>query len=295
VSQTPQTCPLASFRAFASGEREHYSSTDGQRVVTALRQVERYLQFLQIIKTRHEAASKSVLGSFERLVAEAQAGHNETRALTQEELAELERDAQRHTVLHLEIESFFLFAKIVLDKTAQYLEDYFGRVRGASMQSHDKWCKALDTFEREKGIHVPEHMRALMISLRASVADYRDKRIAHFKNSRAIFPTFIAGGGQTQIGALYTPPKDSDDHVRSARVDGVYHDLDQYVACVIELIRSNRAKTRYALAGQVADRLTYEGLDCAVTQASGREGREMAQEERGCGPRDQPQSNLWFK
>ena len=43
--------------------------------------------------------------------------------------------------LHLEIESYYLFSKIMLDKIVHALEFYFGQGRKKSLDSHDGLVK----------------------------------------------------------------------------------------------------------------------------------------------------------
>jgi hypothetical protein len=169
------------------------------------------------------------------------------RELTPEEVVELENNAHLQIVLHFEIESFFLFAKILLDKIAQCIEDFFGPARGASLRSHDKWCKAIDTYVQAKQLVVPPGIHKTIYRLRFLVADYRDKQITHFQNPRAFFATFITADDTTQIGidALY--PKEDERVITSPPVNEVYGLIEDYVGQMMRLIDSNRSRARYTL------------------------------------------------
>jgi hypothetical protein len=47
--------------------------------------------------------------------------------------------------LHLEIESYYVFAKIILDDVARAIEYYFGPHRGLALDSHDGLAKRMVT------------------------------------------------------------------------------------------------------------------------------------------------------
>src|SRR5262249_60032967 len=123
--------------------------------------------------------------------------------------------------LHFEIEICLLFAKILLDKIAQFIEDFFGVARGASLRSHDKWCKAVKEYSQAKGLEMPAGISETMDRLRSVVADYRDKQITHFQNPRAFHVTHITREGATQIGTTALDPKDSDKWSTSPAVGEV--------------------------------------------------------------------------
>ncbi len=157
------------------------------------------------------------------------------------------RESDVYEILHLETESFFLFAKIALDKIARCIEDYFGSARGLSLRSHDKWCKHASSFTNVKTLDLPDGLSDTIIKLREWISDYRDKQISHFQNPRAIFPTYISAEGSTQIGITFLNPKKSDQQEKSPEVDEVYNKLETYVRQLIELITSNRSRSRYVL------------------------------------------------
>jgi hypothetical protein len=234
------------FAAFIGTEREHYVEDDDYRVAFSLGQVRRYLHFVEIIQERYRVVNDKVVERFRQKISDASSNPG-IRQLTAEEVVEHEKDAERHAVLHLEIESYFLFAKILLDKVAQFIEDFFGTARGMSLRSHDKWCKSLDAYTQIKKLDVPVGMDEVMHRLRAIIADYRDKQIAHFQNPRAGFGTHISGEGATQIGIDAYFPKEADKSVTSPTTDEASGLIDTYISQLIELIESNRVRSRYKL------------------------------------------------
>ncbi len=70
--------------------------------------------------------------------------------VTPEQWDSLRKGAAVATVLHLRIETFYLFANITLDVIAKtietYFPTYFGQARGASLNKHSDLCKNLPKF-----------------------------------------------------------------------------------------------------------------------------------------------------
>ncbi len=123
--------------AFVIAERQRYEGDANNRVAYSLSQVGRYLRFVEIARARHKAVSDQVVVRFRRMISETAANPG-TRELTAEEVADLEKDSQLQVSLHFEMESVLIFAKILLDKIAQFIEDFFGIIRGSSLRSHDR-------------------------------------------------------------------------------------------------------------------------------------------------------------
>ena len=236
---------IETFSNFVGSEREHYVGADNNRVAFSLGQIGRYLRFVAIIKRRHAETNSRATEDFRRAVsAKRESG---VRQLTPEEMEDLERDRHTLEILHLETESFFLFAKITLDKVAQFIEDYFGSAPGLSLRSHDKWCKNASNFVAAKQLDLPNELLDTMTLLKGRVSDYRDKQIAHLKNPRAMFITHFPAEGSAHLGTTYLYPKESDRYSKSPGVEELYKQLEKYVSQLIELIVSNRLRSRYKL------------------------------------------------
>lgn len=240
------------FSAFVIAERERYEGDDNNRVAFSLSQVGRYLRFVGIAMDRYRCTNNEVVVRFRRkmnAIREACAGANKTisRELTPHEVAEGENDALLHNQLHYEIESFFLFAKILLDRISHFVGDFFGAVREVSLKSHDKWCKGINHFSRSKNLTLPEGIVETMDRLSKAVADYRDKQITHLKNPRASHGTIITGEGATRISMSPLYPRDNDRQADSPGVDEVVAIIEIYLLNIVELVESNREKTRYKL------------------------------------------------
>jgi hypothetical protein len=95
--------------------------------------------------------------------------------------------------LHLQIESYYVFAKIVLDDVARAIDYYFGAGRGLSLDSHDDWARKAQAFAAEKGLRLREELIVTITDLKKRVCDFRDQQIAHEKCPRTMQATGWAG------------------------------------------------------------------------------------------------------
>jgi hypothetical protein len=91
----------------------------------------RYYDFLAVIRNRYEQVSTpyidTVRTQFEKSKIEADTGQSSSHSLTAEELLENQRLDQIAQILHLDIESFYVFANILLDRIASTFQYYFWR------------------------------------------------------------------------------------------------------------------------------------------------------------------------
>jgi len=236
---------ISSFGRFIASERIKYKVEDDNRVAFSLGRIARYLRFLEIIKQRYQIASKENLKIINNRISWGEKVGS--RNLTPKEVAELQRDFEFSQVLHLEIESFFLFANITLDRIANFMEDYFGPAKSLTLRSHRKFCKYAGSYVKKKKLEIPEGFYETMNNLEESVVFYRDKSIAHLKNPRAMFPTFFTLEGSTQIGTSFLYPKEKDQVVKSPEIEIIYDQIDIYVKKLIGLIQRNRNRSRYRL------------------------------------------------
>ena len=247
MSDTQQQSVVQKFSQFVVLERDRYAHDDSGKVDCSLSQIARYLRFLEIIKSRYDYVTKRVTASFFAVMDNARENLGQG-TLTAEEMREFNANSQFYELLHLEIVSFYLFANIALDKIAQFVEDYFGKIRSVGpVDSHYKWCKGIEKFAQEKALSVPDGLPELMEALRQVIAKYRNEEIVHFKNPRVRYGTNVFRTGDTQIGTGFLHPKNTDRHTHSPDVTKVYEQLDSYVACIIELITTNRSKSHYQL------------------------------------------------
>jgi len=119
---------------FVMAERFKYA--DVNVFAHKLGQALRYYDFLLIILDRYEEANGKMASLREetRKLLPTQTG---IRRVTPEEVSLLGESSRLTTLLHLEIESFYLFAKVLLDNIARFLHVYFGEEQGIKGKSHN--------------------------------------------------------------------------------------------------------------------------------------------------------------
>jgi hypothetical protein len=236
------------FSQFISEERDRYTDRDNNRFVTSIGQVARYLEFLEVIERRYITANEAVVTTFQ--------GRREwasipgIRKLTPEEERDVREGWRRILELHLEIESFLVFAKTLLDKVAHFIEDYFGTARGLSLKSHDRWCRNAAAYAEAKGLDLPPEMIDTMVQLRTRISDTRDKTIAHLQNPRVVHATTVTAEGATAISHGFLNPKDSDTGREPTPVPDLVQLVDQYMTQLTSVVEGNRCRTRYQLDAQ---------------------------------------------
>ena len=102
------------------------STSDGNTFARSLAEASRYYDFLLIIVDRYRNTSKKMvsINKKERKLSTAQTGV--IVPVTVEQMRLMEEWSRFNTLVQLEIESFYQFAKIFLDKIALFIQRYFG-------------------------------------------------------------------------------------------------------------------------------------------------------------------------
>ena len=209
-------------------------------------QIVRYHEFLKIISTRYEKASMEFIANTKTLQKTILPG----KSFTSEDELKLSAEGEKlNTILHLEIESFYLFAKILLDKVARATEFYFGQARGLSLDSHDDMSKNFEPYIKTKGLTIlSDELKRLISQLKKDISDYRDKQIAHEKSPRTIKGTaFKLDTGESQIINIKLYPTEKDQQFESKEINQMIWLLEQYICEMVDYISLNRDKTNLEL------------------------------------------------
>lgn len=231
---------LGRFQAFIEGERRLLATDVGNIFGTLFGDVQRYLTYLELIRSRWNACSgefTAALQAFQTSVAR----RSGTLTLTVEQMALLQSQADRSLRCHLEIETFYLISKILLDKLARAVELVFGQARGLSLDSHDQLIRHLPAYLTLKNLEVGERLCALAETLKADVSDVRDYQISHAKNPRVVRGTVSDGSDRTAIVFALLYPKPNEVQPPPTRyVDELFTDLESYLADYMAFVSSNR-------------------------------------------------------
>ncbi|MGC1386604.1 MAG: hypothetical protein WA807_01210 [Steroidobacteraceae bacterium] len=236
--------------AFIADERNQYPHSGVNLFAFALGQAARYDGFLCIILSRYSEIGADLHNAFSAFTSRLSTAG--THTLSEEDTGAWTRQIELTNLMDLEIESFYLFAKIFLDHIARFIEEYFGRVRGLSLDSHDDLTKSFQKFKNAKHLSCGDAFQQNLVELKNKIADYRDYQIAHSKNPRITHGTTFGPNNAMKIKRIPLFPTMLE---LQAMQDGVQSEseslfdlraaLDAYIEKIISLIADNREKSRY--------------------------------------------------
>lgn len=218
-----------------------------QRRSYALRTIKCYLEFLLIIQGRNTVASANYLDNVRQQLEEID--RQVRKGLTT--WPETERSSELWSEWHplslqvqLEQESFYIFAKMLLDKVAHAVGVYFGPAPKCSYQSHDALTKCFEKYCELLGLPRHPELSQSMEKLKIDVADFRDKVISHEKSSRAIVMRPLVEGpdGTVRLSMSYVRPREGDRNIQARPVNEVLAEIADYILLVLQFVRTNSAE-----------------------------------------------------
>jgi hypothetical protein len=149
--------------------------------------------------------------------------------------------------LHMEIEIFYLFVKILFDRVSHSLEFYFGLVRNTSLDSHDQLTKNFPNYSLAKCLTVPSGFMEQPKSLKQTISDHRDYEIAHEKSPRTVRATSLTQDGKVSITSSQLYPSEPFRQSQTQPLTNFVADIDLYLETVINVVLKNREKTNLNL------------------------------------------------
>lgn len=225
--------------SFVEKERERFENRENNMFALSFSVIIKYREFLQIVVERYQALSEEYVRLSDELFERMR---NIKGSMTPELWKMHEKQALLSRKLHLEIESFYQFAKILLDRIVHAVEYYFGTLRGSALDSHDNWAKRFDKYCKGKNLKTNEGLSDSIAKLKTKISDVRDYKFTHQKSPRASHGTWHSKG-KVGISVGWTFPKDSDEYFQSPPIDEILEEIDQYLSNVIDFIELNRLKS----------------------------------------------------
>lgn len=227
---------------FIGNERFRFENRDDNIFGTSIAQVIRYREFLDIISSRYYKLSKIFIQTISnhRKIS----GKHGNGPISQELMDILSIQRAVSNELQLEIESFYQFSKILLDRVVGFFDLYFGQIDNVSYGSHNKFYKPksissfLSSFKDiNKVIESAEILTKIII-------DFRDDHIVHKPCSRDTYAVLFNLTHQvTQISKNRIFPNENDTQINSENIYDLLIKIDDYLRCVIEFINCNQEKT----------------------------------------------------
>jgi hypothetical protein len=212
-----------------------------------LGEIKTYLNFLDIVLNRYE----EIGGEFTENNKNFQASLSEKEAtLTKEQMEMYDRSSVLNAGLRLEIETFFLFAHILLNKITNYPEIYFTKEykRGIKCGSHHQFWRTI----RERGYFDPldERLKERAEWLQINVVGHRDHLITHTVEKEQHKRMLIKGisfpgngkGFSTMSVTLYPDDKTNSQSI-SISLEEIIPVIDDYISLYFEFLKKNIDKS----------------------------------------------------
>jgi len=218
------------------------SPNESTRLGVAFSQISRYLIFLNLIVDRFKAISQRYVENSNARIQMFEHGVSNDR-FTPEQAALLEQGEVLHYEVHLEIETFYLFAKILLDKVAHFLQVYFGQERGMPLNSHDQLVRNFARFCDAKGVTPSSKFLEMARTLKVGISDHRDYRIAHEDSPRTMYGTMHDSTGRPRISMFRLNPTERDQQIESGPLEDLFVEADRYIRLAIEVVKTNQDET----------------------------------------------------
>lgn len=197
---------------FIHSERKRFETRQNNIFSFTFSEISRYYDYLQIILDRYKTASKEFAENTKALQESFKKSGNGRVNVAQNKM--LQESSELGIRVHLEIEAFYLFAKILLDKTSLAIQFYFGSARSLSLASHDNLTKHIEVYAKTKGLRLsPPGLIEHIGKLKEDISDFRDYQIQHipdYRQGRIIRGTGFDKEGNSRISliALYPTEKD---------------------------------------------------------------------------------------
>ena len=225
------------FHNFIRTERHRYKERDNNRLTFSASHASRYYNYVSIILERYAIADNAYREERRRI---HNLSESQPNGFPPEEL---NRSVQLKCELHLEIESFYVFAKTLLDKTAHLVELYFGDAQNCSLNSHHKFLTCSQTYFKIKKLKDTDKIVSLMTQLQCDIVHFRDKKLTRQNNSRVSLGTAFPEKQGAFISAGHFYPKPSDQPYESQPLDSLIDDIDEYLNNLLTWMIGNRERS----------------------------------------------------
>jgi hypothetical protein len=244
---------LLEWYVFYDSQKKNLLRTDYCKFNCTFGEIFHYLEYLQIIAERYAAYSqdyrdnnKAFLESFE--IDNLSEGVVHKMNSEQRDLQNRNRIIETH--LHLEVESFYQFAKILLDKTAIAVEFYFGKEnkkenRIPLSSFRQEFVKNIERYAQKKNLSSYDIMLNMAEKLKEDISFFRDKRIVHMFADRDINKMGVVRGTVCDADSikLIIANLFSGEEDRSKSLLELLTTIEAYIEQILVFIKANKEKT----------------------------------------------------
>jgi hypothetical protein len=240
-------CP-GRLHAFIEARLRHRDTRGVNLLNSSLSAWLRYYGFLEIIRSRYEQMStpyvEAVKLQMERTKADVVIGQPSSRYLTQEELLEMQRLGQVAQRLHLDIESFYVFANILLDRIASTFRYYFWR---KPQWNHRQLVQRIAKICEEKPLSaVPIDILTIPADLQRHVVNYRNTRIEHVEEPRFQFATMWNSDKKAKIYPTLLYPEQGEVEslqYSTGDINELLALIGRYIIAMLDFFDANAEKS----------------------------------------------------
>jgi hypothetical protein len=238
---------LTKLSEFVSAHRARFTIEHDNMFGFSWAKVSRHCGFMEIIERRYEAASAAYIANSEAVRKAMPTG---VAPVSPELEAIMNETWPLQLDLDLQQESAYIFAKIILDDVARAIQLYFGPHRDISLNSHDRWAKAVREYAAAKALAVSEEFVDSVTRLKERVCDFRDKQIEHENCPRTTHATaWDQGGSHARMVKTRLYPTENDPGQAEAETPvQLRAAIEAYLDQVVEFLLANEAKTNLKTA-----------------------------------------------
>jgi hypothetical protein len=230
---------------FVRETQKHFDARQNGLLYCSINNAYKYYSILAIIKRRYLFISKKLSAQYEQL-NKMFMGVDGPLSNVQDSC--LNKCKNLCEIAQLDIESYYVFSKILLDKLAHFIELYFIPVRGLSLDSHDQFTKNFEALCKRLNLCNVDKLKSIIILLKSDISDFRDYQIVHEKCPRTIrsfgVETCVKTKKQATMMLTRLYPKESDTQIHSRRIlelDGI---ISAYINEITNFLRMNLDKSR---------------------------------------------------
>jgi hypothetical protein len=234
-------------RHFNESECCRFDDEYRMRFALSFGELRRYRRYLDLIFDRHKQAVAEFAENSRAMQAASKRSEHRGPFPTQGAVIAM---AER---VYFEVESFYVFANILLDKTATFIQFYFGvRGKAKGIGTHHELLDNLKEYAEERGLTVESAFLEAIRECRERISNFRTKAVVHENCSRTTRTTETTpeGSAQLALGRLEAIESDRDKFVQSEDFIDLSIMVDSYLEQVLAFVIANRKKTKLVLNRQ---------------------------------------------
>lgn len=205
----------------------------------------RYYRFIDIILMEYKRVDPLLSASHQAFLGRP------SGLLTPNEMEEMRRGAELTARLHLQVESFYVFTKILLDRIAETFGFLFDKKFTSFGSTHVQLKRGFPNICATKGLRIePTDIPTLLVQLETRIVKHRTDIIEHLQNP-ATWHATVWGADQKNKIVLqpFLPPEtppNAPPPWQSEDLDELILLLNRYVTAMIDFFEVNIEKSALA-------------------------------------------------